>query len=57
MGLPGRSRLSMALAIAPAAHKIDAGDLNDRVIGRIGAGGLDVDDADQGAGATRLLSG
>jgi hypothetical protein len=28
-----------------AAHKIDARDLNDRVIGRIGAGGFDVDNA------------
>jgi hypothetical protein len=40
--------VSIALADAPASHKIDACDLNDHVMGRIGASGFDVDNAYQG---------
>ena len=54
-GLAGPHQRVHGIRDAAVAHHVDARDLDDRVGGRIDAGGLDVDDADQGAGATRLM--
>ena len=50
-GLAGMHQRIHGVGDASAAHHVDAGDLDDCILGGINPGGLDVDYADQGAGS------